>query len=111
MTGIGTANKTLTADGIQLNGWEALYYILPIGSGGTFVPGNLRVYEYSSAYAIPENWVLVAKRIDDCSKLYVSANGGFLLDYSYLDHPANLSTVFTTYTSKGSDSNTLYYCL
>lgn len=61
ITGVGgSANRTATADGIQINVWEALYYILPIGSGSGSVAANFRVATYTSDVEIPDTWVLIA---------------------------------------------------
>jgi hypothetical protein len=77
----GTANKTVSASGIPLNVWEALYYILPIGGTQTGLPGNFRVALYTSDLDIPYNWVLIAVRNGDTpSKLYL--NNGIILSTS-----------------------------
>ena len=61
ITGVGGAgNVTSTSSGVPLGGWQALYYILPIGSGNGSVAGNFRVASYTSAFALPENWILIA---------------------------------------------------
>lgn len=66
ITGVGgAANKTATADGVPLDIWEALYYILPIGSGSTSLAANFRVVDYTSDVLIPDNWVLIALRNGD----------------------------------------------
>jgi hypothetical protein len=77
----GTANKTVSASGISLNVWEALYYILPIGGTQVGFPGNFRVALYTSDLDIPYNWVLIAVRNGDSpSKLYL--NNGIILSTS-----------------------------
>jgi hypothetical protein len=77
----GTANKTVSASGIPLNVWEALYYILPIGGTQTGLPGNFRVAQYTSDLDIPYNWVLIAVRNGDTpGKLYL--NNGIILSTS-----------------------------
>jgi hypothetical protein len=60
ITGVGGAsNVTVSASGIPLSSWQALYYILPIGSTNASVPANFRVVSYTSALTVPESWVLV----------------------------------------------------
>lgn len=63
ITGVGgAANKTATAAGIPLVLYEALYYILPIGSGNTSLPANFRVVGYQTALVIPYNWIKICSR-------------------------------------------------
>ncbi len=61
----GASDRTWTAAGIVLNPWEALYYILPIGSGNTSLLANFRVAFYSSALEVPADWILLAVRNGD----------------------------------------------
>jgi len=71
ITGVGGAtNKTATASGIPLNAWEALYYILPIGSAQTSLSANFRVASYTSALEVPYNWVLICLRNGDDGVFY-----------------------------------------
>ena len=66
ITGVGgSANRTATTAGIQLNVWEALYYILPINATNTSLPANFRVAKYTASVSIPEHWVLIAVRNGD----------------------------------------------
>ncbi|MCW3127283.1 MAG: hypothetical protein JWO03_2941 [Bacteroidetes bacterium] len=61
ITGVGAAaNVTATASGIPMAGWQALYYILPIGSNNASVAANFRVASFTSALTVPENWILIA---------------------------------------------------
>lgn len=77
----GASNKTVSASGISLNVWEALYYILPIGGTNAGIAGNFRVALYTSDLDIPYNWVLIAVRNGDTpSKLYL--NNGIILSTS-----------------------------
>lgn len=72
ITGVGGAsNKTATSDGIPLSTWEALYYILPIGSSNATVAANFRVCRYNSDVEIPANWLLLAVRNADTSNAQV----------------------------------------
>lgn len=66
ITGVGGAtNKTATAAGIPLGAWEALYYILPIGSAATSLAANFRVVNYTADVEIPSDWVLVCVKNND----------------------------------------------
>jgi hypothetical protein len=61
ITGVGGhGNVTVTASGIPITSWEALYYIMPIGSGNTSLNVNFRIATYTGALVVPSNWVLVA---------------------------------------------------
>jgi hypothetical protein len=78
ITGVGGAtNKTATVSGIPLGAWEALYYILPIGSSNGSLAGNFRVVSYTSDLVVPSNWVLIAIRNGDNG--VVSFNNGINL--------------------------------
>lgn len=55
----GAANRTVTANGIKLEVWESLYYILPIGQGSTSVPGNFRIAAHISSVDIPSDWIKI----------------------------------------------------
>lgn len=60
-TGVGGASdQTWGADGITLTSWQALYYILPVGSGTSSVPANFRIAYYGSGLIVPEDWMLLA---------------------------------------------------
>ncbi len=60
-TGVGgAADVAWGADGITLTSWQALYYILPVGSGSGSVPANFRIASYTSGLIVPEDWVLLA---------------------------------------------------
>jgi hypothetical protein len=60
ITGVGgQADVTATAAGIPLTGWNALYYIMPIGGSSGTVPANFRVAYFTSALDVPHNWVLI----------------------------------------------------
>ena len=56
----GQADISVSSAGIPMQPWNALYYILPIGSDHYFLPQNLRMAAYNGYFAVPENWVLVA---------------------------------------------------
>ena len=66
ITGVGGhANVTATAAGITMGAWDALYYILPIGSAFTSLAANFRIATYTSALDVPHNWLLLAIRNGD----------------------------------------------
>ena len=66
VTGVGgSSNKTATSNGVPLDTWEALYYILPVGSSNGSVAANFRVARYTSNVVIPETWILLAVRNGD----------------------------------------------
>jgi hypothetical protein len=61
ITGVGgAANATVTANGVPLAAWTALYYILPIGGTSTSLNANFRVVTYTGTpMPIPDSWVCV----------------------------------------------------
>lgn len=67
VTGVGGAANYTVAGGIQLNVWQALYYILPIGGASGSVAGNFRLVNYTADVVIPDNWLLLAVRNGDSS--------------------------------------------
>lgn len=70
ITGVGGAGNVTVAGGIIPVGcWQALYYILPVGSTNGSVVGNFRVVQYVAALAIPENWILLANQNCDNSSM------------------------------------------
>lgn len=72
ITGVGGASSTTWgANGINLGSWQALYYILPIGSGSSSVAANFRIASYTSDVDIPYNWFLVAVRNGDTGQVHV----------------------------------------
>ena len=81
ITGVGgAANVTATAAGIPLAAWQALYYILPLGSAETSLAANFRVVSYTSNVDIPEHWVLICTRNGDSTIFYF--NNGIQLGLS-----------------------------
>jgi hypothetical protein len=66
ITGVGShANVTATAAGITMGAWDALYYVLPIGSAFTSATANFRIATYTAALDVPHNWLLIAIRNGD----------------------------------------------
>ena len=61
----GASDRTWVVAGIVLNAWEALYYILPIGSDNTSLLANFRVADYRNALEVPADWILLAVRNGD----------------------------------------------
>ena len=71
ITGVGGAGSvTATAAGIPLGAWQALYYILPIGSGNASLAANFRVASYTADVDIPAEWVLICVRNGDSGVFY-----------------------------------------
>jgi hypothetical protein len=63
ITGYGsTGNVTATASGIPLGCWDALYYILPVGSSNVSQNGNFVIAQYNAAFTVPSNWILIANQ-------------------------------------------------
>ena len=61
ITGVGgLGNVTCTASGVPMSGWQALYYILPIGSANTSTAANFRIATFTGSFVVPETWILVA---------------------------------------------------
>jgi hypothetical protein len=76
ITGVGgAANATATTDGIPLSNWQALYYILPLGSGNVSLADNFRISDFTSNVDIPYNWVLICVRNGDDGKYYFPNRG------------------------------------
>ena len=90
----GAANRTATSDGILLNIWEALYYILPLGSNNGSLPANFRVANYSSDTTIPDNWVLLALNNAEDGKIHIISKYAL---------KANESINTTVYDAKNAD--------
>ncbi len=72
ITGVGGAGNVTTngSGGIPLSTWQALYYILPIGSASSSVAGNYRICGYGTDFDIPYNWVLICMRNGDDGFFY-----------------------------------------
>ena len=82
ITGVGgAANVTATAAGIPLGSWQAIYYILPIGSGSghVSVAANFRVASYTADLNVPHDWVLICVRNSDSGNGRVYFNNGMVL--------------------------------
>lgn len=88
ITGVAGAGNVTTngSGGIPLSNWQSLYYILPIGSSNTSVPGNFRIMGYSADQDVPYNWVLICSRNGD---------DGFFYFPQGLQLAAGTSTAFT----------------
>lgn len=69
ITGVGSAaSVTATASGVPLGCWDALYYILPVGSSNGVIYSNFRIAQYGAGFLVPENWILIAnENCDDGS--------------------------------------------
>lgn len=100
VTGLGgAANKTATAAGIPLLDWEALYYILPIGSTNASLAANFRVVNYTADVEVPSNWVLICVKNGDEGKFYFNNGVTLKAGQSYVS-PSDTSTTVgsNTYT-------------
>jgi hypothetical protein len=70
ITGVGGAsNITVSGGTVVIPPWQALYYVLPIGGSNASADANFRIASYTSAFQVPENWVLVALRNGDDNSL------------------------------------------
>lgn len=56
------SSVTVASNAINLNPWDAIYYILPLGSASTSLPGNFRIVQYTANLTIPVNWMPIAIR-------------------------------------------------
>lgn len=74
----GAAARNWTADGVLLDTWEALYYILPIGSSSGSRSANFRVAYYTSNLEVPYNWILLALRNHDGPATVKLCTGAYL---------------------------------
>jgi len=63
--GGGAASVTVTTAGINLDPWDTVYYIVPLGSSGATVNANYRIVQYANALTIPYNWLPIAVRNSD----------------------------------------------
>ena len=96
ITGVGGAGNVVTngSGGIPLGSWQALYYILPIGSTNGSVAGNYRIASYTSAMDVPYNWILICVRNGDDGYFYfpqgLQLATGTSSSYTYLG--ANFQT-------------------
>jgi len=100
ITGVGgAASVTATSAGVPINTtkWEALYYILPIGSGGSSVPANFRIVSYTVDLVIPNNWVLLAISNQDTNALSI-AGGKYTLHKGESIDTAKYSSAFVPNT-------------
>lgn len=71
ITGVGGAtNVTVTAGGIPLGAWQALYYIMDVNSSQITAAANFRIASYTSALYIPSNWVLICTKNGDNDRYY-----------------------------------------
>lgn len=70
ITGVGgAANQTVASGRIPIPVWNALYYILPIGSTNASVAANFRVANYTADFIPPPEWLLIAVHNNDSAAL------------------------------------------
>jgi len=74
--GSSTTTVTVSSTGILLNGWDALYYKIPINSANTTVNANFAIVNYTQTTWTPdETWILLAINNNDTSTIkYLPAN-------------------------------------
>ena len=111
ITGVGgTPNQTVTSNGIAMNGgsgWNALYYILPIGATYTSVAANFRLVGYDTDIDIPHNWVLICVvNADAEGYVFYFSNGvtHYGADVSYMGIQTS-SNVYGTIVKRDSNGN------
>ena len=91
--GVGIANVTATSAGIPVGVWNALYYILPIGSSNTSIASNFRIIHNINDLVIPDNWVLLATINSDTNTLSI-AGGKYTLHKGESIDTAKYSSAF-----------------
>ncbi|KKM17406.1 hypothetical protein LCGC14_1676100, partial [marine sediment metagenome] len=80
ITAVGGGNaNTWNANGIVIENWQALYYILPIGSGQASIAANFRMVGYTSDLEIPDDWIFIAGKNADAGDLHVKLGVGLIL--------------------------------
>ncbi|HLP19361.1 MAG TPA: hypothetical protein VK174_03635, partial [Chitinophagales bacterium] len=79
----GAGNTSVTAGGIPLSSWQALYYILPVGNNNASLPSNFRVVQYTGGLTVPENWLLLAIRNGDDNTLRLGTGITLKLDQTW----------------------------
>ena len=78
ITGVGSSgNVTVTASGVPLGCWDALYYILPVGSSNGVINSNFRIVQYGAGFVVPETWILLAAQ--NCDDGTVKVGNGVIL--------------------------------
>ncbi|MEP1332281.1 MAG: hypothetical protein ABJK43_06255 [Lentilitoribacter sp.] len=67
----GAGDDTITAEGILLEAWEALYYVLPVGGNSASISQNFRRVSSQQAFRFPpsENWVFIALHNGDTGEI------------------------------------------
>jgi len=88
----GNANDiTVTDDGIKLDDWGSLYYILDDGVNYTSLDDHWAFVGYdSSTGIIPENWILIATRNKDNTTVTIAGHTihyGRTIDSKYVSDP------------------------
>jgi hypothetical protein len=78
ITGVGGAtNQTVTGGYVPLPCWQALYYILPIGSSSGTNNANFRIANYTAGMVVPDSWVLIANQ--NCDNSTVRLGNGTII--------------------------------
>lgn len=110
----GASNQTVAGGVINIPGWQALYYILPIGSGNGSVASNFVLASYTGALVIPETWILVAARNGDDNTLKLGTGVTLVLGQTYTATGGNVQGSGTTnympkFTSATTVGNSIAY--
>lgn len=88
---------TPAAGYISMNAWDALWYVLPYGSGSATITGNFRVTNYTTDFVVPNDWVLLAQRNGDSGDIEWSS-GEFVSPGQDSDSPVFKQAIFTSTT-------------
>ena len=65
----GAPSATVTSAGIPLASWTALWYVVPYGSNEVSLDANFRVTTYTSNLKVPNDWILIAVRNTDATRV------------------------------------------
>jgi hypothetical protein len=117
ITGVGgSANVTVTSNGVPLSTWQALYYIHVPNTTNTSLDANFRVAAYTSTLVVPYNWILICiNNVDNASWNF--ASGISLKDNSsyntgtYSDTLVPNSTLWNNQPYTASQIGTVQYAM
>lgn len=77
ISGANAADRAVNANGIPLDDWDALYYVLPTGKDHTFKSENFRVVNFAGGnYNVPYWWTLLAINNADTPGKYAHLTNG-----------------------------------
>lgn len=72
---------TVTADGIPMSSWNALYYIARPGYNSTSDPANFVIVWYNGWATIPDNWIMIYRPNVDSASAAGKLGTGREIDY------------------------------